>query len=71
MYANMEWWSEIRRRVLTGEMSKREACREYEIHWKILVKFLTHEEPPGTHEDRRPRTDDDSHLRWIKLRGSR
>ena len=26
MYANMEFWSEIRRRVLTGEMSKREAC---------------------------------------------
>lgn len=47
MYANMEFWSEIRRRVLTGEMSKREACHEYEIHWKTLVKILTHEEPPG------------------------
>ena len=40
MYANMEWWSEIRRRVLTGEMSKREACLEYEIHWKTLAKIL-------------------------------
>lgn len=56
MYANMEFWSEIRRRVLTGEMSKREACQEYEIHWKTLVKILTHEEPPGyrrTHPRRR------------------
>ena len=56
MYANMEFWSEIRRRVLTGEISKREACQEYEIHWKTLVKILTHEEPPGyrrTHPRRR------------------
>jgi hypothetical protein len=43
----MEFWSEIRRRVLTGEMSKREACQEYEIHWKTLVKILTQDEPPG------------------------
>ena len=33
----MELWSEIRRRVLTGEISKREACKQYQIHWKTLV----------------------------------
>ena len=47
VYANMEHWSEIRRRVLTGELSKRQACEQYQIHWKTLVKILMHEEPPG------------------------
>ena len=37
----------MRRRVLTGELSKRAACREYEIHWQTLVKILSHSEPPG------------------------
>ena len=46
MYANMELWSEIRRRVLTGEISKREACKQYQIHWITLKKILAHEEPP-------------------------
>src|SRR5947208_2747081 len=36
----MEQWAEIRRRVLTGELSKREACREYELHWQTLKKIL-------------------------------
>jgi hypothetical protein len=43
----MEIWAEIRRRVLTGEISKRQACVEYEIHWQTLRKILAHEEPPG------------------------
>jgi transposase len=43
----MEIWVEIRRRVLTGEISKRQACVEYEIHWQTLKKILAHEEPPG------------------------
>lgn len=47
MYADMELWAEIRRRVLTGEVSKRQACRTYEIHWATLKKILAHEEPPG------------------------
>jgi transposase len=53
----MELWSEIRRRVLTGEISKREACRLYEVHWATLKKILAHEEPPGyarKHPVRRP-----------------
>src|SRR5262245_52893426 len=44
----MEIWAEVRRRVLAGELSKREACREYRLHWDTLTKILTHEEPPGT-----------------------
>jgi transposase len=42
----MEQWAEIRRRVLTGEISKREACREYELHWQTLQKILAAAEPP-------------------------
>ena len=40
-------WSEIRRRVLTGELTKRAACREYDLHWETLEKILAHVEPPG------------------------
>ncbi len=47
MYTNMEFWSEVRRRVLTGELSKREACKVYHLHWGTLAKILEHEEPPG------------------------
>ncbi len=43
----MELWIEIRRRVSSGELSKRKACAEYDIHWDTLEKILTHTEPPG------------------------
>ena len=43
----MEMWSEIRRRVLTGELTKRAACREYDLHWETLEKILAHVEPPA------------------------
>ena len=36
----MELWAEIRRRVLTGEISKRAARDQYEIHWATLKKIL-------------------------------
>ena len=44
---DMELWTEVRRRVLTQELSKRAACREYGIHWQTLEKMLQHAEPPG------------------------
>ena len=47
MFTDMEQWIEIRRRVLNGEMSKRAACAEYNIHWDTLARILTHSEPPG------------------------
>ena len=47
MFTDMQKWAEIRRRVLNDEISKRAACREYEIHWDTLEKILTHSEPPG------------------------
>ena len=42
MFTDMEKWIEIRRRVLGGEISKRAACEEYDIHWDTLTKILTH-----------------------------
>ena len=47
VFTDMEIWVEVRRLVLTGELSKRAACREYEIHWQTLEKILSHSEPPG------------------------
>jgi transposase len=55
VYADMEQWAEIRRRVLTGEISKRRACREYELHWLTLKKILSHEEPHGYRRSAPPR----------------
>ena len=34
----MENWAEIRRRVLVDGLSKRAACREYDIHWDTLTE---------------------------------
>ncbi|HWL08489.1 MAG TPA: hypothetical protein VNQ76_08795 [Planctomicrobium sp.] len=47
VHTNMEQWVEIRCRMLTGQMSKRAACRHYGIHWQTLEKMLTHSEPLG------------------------
>ena len=54
VFTDMEIWVEVRRRVLTGELSKRAACREYEIHWQTLGKILSHSEPPG-YQQTKPR----------------
>jgi hypothetical protein len=47
VYTNMENWAEIRRRVLVDGLSKRAACRAYNIHWDTLTKILEHAQPPG------------------------
>ena len=43
----MELWTEVRRRVLTGQLSQRGACREYALGWWTLKKILAHDQPPG------------------------
>ncbi|MEX1228949.1 MAG: hypothetical protein WEB58_01840 [Planctomycetaceae bacterium] len=43
----MEFWKEVRRRVLTHELSQRAACAEYGLGWHTLQKILAHTEPPG------------------------
>ncbi len=47
MYTNMALWSEVCRRALTGELSKRQACQQYELHWDTLQKIFQHSEPLG------------------------
>ena len=47
MYRDMKQWSEIRRRVLNKEISKRQACREYGVHWDTLRKIEENVEPPA------------------------
>jgi transposase len=55
VYADMEQWTEIRRRVLVEGLSKREACKQYGLHWRTLQKILTHAEPPGYRRVKPPR----------------
>jgi transposase len=47
MYADMEQWTEIRRRVLVKGVSRRQILRETGMHWRTLQKILKHSEPPG------------------------
>ena len=54
VFKDMETWVEIRRRVLTGEISKRGACKEYRVQWRTLQRILKHEEPAG-YQMRQPR----------------
>ena len=43
----MEFWKEVRRRVLTNELSKRGDFEKYGLGWHTLKKILRHDEPPG------------------------
>jgi helix-turn-helix, Psq domain len=43
---NMQLWSEIRRRVVTGEISLRQACSEYGLNFRTVRKIVRHPEPP-------------------------
>ena len=43
----MEFWKEVRRQVLTNELSQRAACKKYSLGWHTLKKILAHDEPPG------------------------
>lgn len=47
MRLEMEFWKEVRRLVLTKEISKRAARTKYGLGWETLEKILAHDEPPG------------------------
>ena len=52
----MEKWTEIRREVLTGALSKRAAIAKYGVGWRTLKKMLAHDEPPGYQQaEQRPK----------------
>ena len=44
----MEMWTKVRRSVLTDKLSKRQACKKYDIHWETLEKILANPEPPAS-----------------------
>ena len=54
MFKDMQKWTEIRRRVLNQEISKRQACQEYGLGWRTLRRILEHEEPPR-YRQKKPR----------------
>ena len=41
----MELWSEIRRRILAGELSMRQACSEYHLNFRTIRKIVRQPEP--------------------------
>jgi transposase len=43
----MELWSEIRRRIKTGELSIRQASSEYGLNFRTVRKIVQHAEPPA------------------------
>jgi transposase len=43
----MHLWTEVRRAVLVGGMSRRDACKKYNLNFRTIQKILAHEEPPG------------------------
>ncbi len=47
VYADMEQWTEIRRRVLTNEISKREACRQTTPTTPVEVRPMPAWNPSG------------------------
>ena len=55
LYVDMEFWTEVRRQVLVGGLSKRGAVKRYGISWHTLQKILDHEEPPG-YRQKQPRS---------------
>jgi transposase len=47
----MELWTEIRRRVLTGELSMRQACSQYGINFRTVQKIVRQPEPTAYHAE--------------------
>jgi hypothetical protein len=44
----MELWSEVRRRVLTGESSRRQEDREYDLNYRKVERSLVMSSRPAT-----------------------
>src|SRR5262245_24615384 len=50
----METWTEIRRRVLAGELSMRQACSEYGLNFRTVQKVVRRPQPEP-YRTRQPR----------------
>ncbi len=47
MITDMNLWTEVRRAVLAGGMSRREAAEKFQLNFRTIQKILAHEEPSG------------------------
>lgn len=52
----MKLWNQVRQYVLVEGHSKRDACRQFGLHWDTLQKMLGHPQPPGYRRAAAPRT---------------
>lgn len=52
----MKLWNQVRQYVLVEGHSKRDACRQFSLHWDTLQKMLGHPQPPGYRRRAAPRT---------------
>ena|ERR1700733_1309945 len=57
----MELWSDIRRRVLTGEMNMQQACSEYGINFSTAEKIVQQAEQAAQLQSERYRSHDRHH----------
>lgn len=71
MYTDMQEWTEIRRRVLQGGVSKRQILRETGMHWTTLERILSHSEPPGYRVRRLRQGRDEQPVRTLLSEGRR
>ena len=63
----MEFWKEVRRQVLTNELSQRAAMKKYGLGWHTLKKILAHAEPPGYRQTKaRPKRKLEPFLAFIR-----
>jgi transposase len=46
----MQIWAEIRRRVLSGELSLRQAARAYRLNFRTVHKIVRQPQPPAFHQ---------------------
>jgi transposase len=51
---DMDLWAEIRRRILTGELSLRQACSAYRLNFRTVKRIVAHSEPIA-YQQSRPR----------------
>ena len=47
MITDMDKWTRVRRDVLANDMSRREACKKYNLNFRTIQKIVGHQEPPG------------------------
>ena len=43
----MDLWTNVRKAVLGGEMTRREAAKKFKLNFRTIQKILAHVEPPG------------------------